>query len=220
MIFAFDFTEHILKPLGKFGGLFMLILGAIWILYAAYETKRRKSFKKRKVEDWDFDVTKFLKGLTYFGFLVGILSLISGVSGLMFDIPPSQAYAATTENARNLFTAILLIIFGILTFVKPANDLPLSSLIGVLAASLVVIVLAFAIPQTLVDLIAALVDPRIVLAVIFIIVFALVALTAKFYTQAFMTISKALSWPPLAVIFAIFCFIQGVLVLVLGISIL
>ncbi|MFX1326394.1 MAG: hypothetical protein ACFE8N_15700, partial [Promethearchaeota archaeon] len=123
-------------------------------------------------------------------------------------------------NDRNLFTAILLIIFGILTFVKPANDLPLSSLIGVLAASLVVIVLAFAIPQTVIDLIAALVDPRIVLAVIFIIVFALVALTAKFYTQAFMTISKALSWPPLAVIFAIFCFIQGVLVLVLGISIL
>ena len=60
MIFQFDFTEHILKPLGKFGGWFMLILGIIWLVYAAYETKRRKSFKKRKVEDWDFDVTKFL----------------------------------------------------------------------------------------------------------------------------------------------------------------
>jgi len=220
LIFAFDFTEHILKPLGKFGGFFMLVLGIIWLIYAAYETKRRKSFKKRKVEDWDFDVTKFLKALTYIGFIVGLLCLISGVAGLMFDIPPSKLYAATTEDARNIFTSIILIIFGILTFVKPANDLPLSSLVGVLAASLVVIVLAFAIPQTVIDLIAALVDPRIVLAIIFIIVFALVALTAKFYTKAFMAISKALSWPPLAIIVAIFSFIQGFLLLVIGISIL
>lgn len=220
MIFAFDFTEHILKPLGKYGGFFMLVLGIIWIIYAAYETKRRKSFKKRKVEDWDFDVTKFLKALTYIGFIVGLLSLISGVAGLMFDIPPSKAYAVTTEDTRNIFTSIILIVFGILTFVKPANDLPLSSLIGVLVASLVVIILAFAIPQTLIDFIAVLVDPRIVLAIIFIIVFALVALTAKFYTKAFMTISKALSWPPLAVIVALFSFIQGFLLLVIGISIL
>lgn len=202
----------------------MLVLGMIWIIYAAYETKRRKSFKKRKVEDWDFDVTKFLKALTYIGFIVGLLALISGISGLMFDISPSEAYAANIppppEPQRNLFTSILLIIFGILTFVKPANDLPLSSLVGVLVASLVVIILSFAIPQTLIDFIAVLVDPRIVLAVIFIIVFALVALTAKFYTKAFMTISKALSWPPLAVIVALFSFIQGFLLLVIGISIL
>lgn len=220
MIFEFNFTDNILKPLGKFGGLFMLLLGVIWLIYAIYETKRRKSFKKRKVEDWDFDVTKFLKGLTYIGFIIGLLSIISGVSGLMWKIPPSQAYAATTEYNRNLFTSIILILFGILTFVKPANDLPLSSLIGVLAASLVVIILAFAIPQTVIDLIDALVDARIVLAIIFIIVFALVALTSKFYTKAFMTISKALSWPPLAVILAIFCLIQGFLLLVIGISIL
>ena len=219
MIFQFDFTEHILKPLGKFGGWFMLILGIMWLVYAAYETKRRKSFKKRKVEDWDFDVTKFLKALTYIGFIVGLLSIISGVAGLMFDIPPSVAYASTTENSRNLFTSILLIIFGILTFVKPANDLPLASIIGVLAASLVIIILAFAIPDQLVQVIAVFINPKILLAIVFLIVFAIVALTAKFYTKAFMTISKAISWPPLAVIFAIFCLIQGFLLLVVGVSI-
>ena len=221
MLLQFDFTENILKPLGKLGGWFLLILGIMWLVYAAYETKRRKSFKRRKVEDWDkeFDVTKFLKGLTYIGFIVGLLSLISGFSGLIFDIPPSVAYVTTSENARNLFTSILLIVFGILTFVKPANDLPLASLIGILAASLAVIVLAFAIPQVVVDFIAVVIDPKILLAILFIIIFAIVALTAKFYTKAFMTISKAISWPPLAVIFAFFCFIQGFLLLVIGVSI-
>ncbi|MFW9827755.1 MAG: hypothetical protein ACFFEY_09195 [Candidatus Thorarchaeota archaeon] len=219
MIFQFDFTEHILKPLGKFGGWFMLILGIMWLIYAVYETKRRKSFKKRKIEDWDFNITKFLKALTYIGFIVGLLSIISGFAGLMFDIPPSVAYASTTENSRNLFTSILLIIFGILTFVKPANDLPLASIIGVLAASLVVIILAFAIPQQLVDVIAVFINPKLVLAIVFLIVFAIIALTAKFYVKFFMSISKAISWPPLAVIFAVFCLIQGFLLLVVGVSI-
>jgi len=224
MILQIDFTEHILKPLGGFAGFFMFILGIMWLVYAAYETKRRKSFKKRKVEDWEFDITRALKIITYIGFIIGLLGLISGVAGLMFDIPPSTAYEATAitlgeDPGRSLFTSIILIVFGILTFVKPANDLPLASLIGILAASLAVIVLALAIPQVVVDFIAVVIDPKILLAILFIIIFAIVALTAKFYTKAFMTISKAISWPPLAVIFAIFCFIQGFLLLVIGVSI-
>ncbi len=219
MIFQFDFTEHFLKPLGQFGGFFLLILGAIWILYAAYETKRRKSFKKRKVEDWDFDITKVLKALTYIGFIVGLLSIVSGVSGLMYDIPPSTAYSGVSGPHRNLFTSILLIIFGILTFVKPANDLPLASIVGMLAASVVVILLALLIPDAVIDLIAVFINPKLLLAILFIVIFAIVALTAKFYTAGFMAVSKAISWPPLAVIFAIFCFLQGFLLLVVGVSI-
>ncbi|MFX1376596.1 MAG: hypothetical protein ACFFA0_12370 [Promethearchaeota archaeon] len=218
MIFEWDFKENLMIPLGEFGGFLMLLLGIIWLLYAVYETKRRKSFKKRKVEDWDFDMTKFLKGLTYIGFIVGLLCIISGVSGLMFDIPPSVAYA-NLEDGRNLFTSILLIVFGVLTFVKPANDLPLASIIGMLAATLVVILLALAIPDSVIDVIAAFINPKILLAIIFIIIFALVALIAKFYTAGFMALSKALSWPPLAIIFAIFCLIQGFLLVVIGVSI-
>ncbi len=221
MILEWNFTDNFLEPLGRFGGWFMVILGIMWIIYAAYETKRRKSFKRKKVEDWDFDITKFLKALTYIGFFVGILCLISGISELILDIPPSETYKAENypEEGRNVFTAILLIIFGILTFMKPANDLPLASIIGVLAASAVVIVLAFAIPEGAKKAIGIIVDPRIFFAVIFIIVFALVALIAKFYMSGFMAVSKLISWPPLAVIFAIFCFIQGFLLLVIGVSI-
>ncbi|MFX1278634.1 MAG: hypothetical protein ACFFA3_04405 [Promethearchaeota archaeon] len=216
MIFAWDFKENLLIPLGELGGFFMILLGIIWLLYAIYETKRRKSFKKRKVEDWDFDITKFLKVLTYLGFVVGLLCIVSGVSGLMFRIPPSVAYL---EDDRSLFTSILLIVVGILTFVKPANDLPLASIVGMLVATLVVILLALLLPQTVIDLIAVFINPKILLAIVFIIIFAIVALTAKFYTAGFMAVSKAISWPPLAIIVALFCFIQGFLLVVIGVSI-
>lgn len=218
MIFAWDFKEDFMIPLGKLGGFFMFLLGIVWLVYAVYETKRRKSFKKRKTETWDFDITKFLKGLTYIGFIIGFLSIVSGVSGLMFDIPPSVAYV-NLEDGRNLFTSILLIVFGILTFVKPANDLPLASIVGMLVATLVVVLLALFIPQKLVEVIAVFINPKILLAIIFLIIFAIVSLTAKFYTAGFMAVSKAISWPPLAVIFALFSLIQGFLLVVIGVSI-
>jgi len=220
LIFAFDFTENILRPLSQWGGFFLLLLGIIWIIYALYETKRRGSFKKRKVETWDFDVTKFLKILTYFGFIVGVFSILSGVGELILDVPPSTAYAGLNPTAgKSIFTAIILIVFGIFTFLKPINDLPIASVIGLLVASLIVAIIALAIPQKLVESIAVFVDPRILLVVIFIIIFAFVALTAKFYMSVVIAISKALSWPPLAFIVAAFCLIQGFLLLVVGVSI-
>ena len=219
MIFAFDFTENILRPLSQWGGFFLLLLGIIWIIYAIYETKRRGSVKKRKVETWDFDVTKFLKILTYFGFIVGIFAILSGVGELILDEPPSNLYAVVTGPDKSIFTAIILIVFGIFTFLKPINDLPIASVIGLMIASLIVAIIALAIPQTVVELIAVFIDPKILLIIIFIIIFAIIALTAKFYMSGVMAISKALSWPPLAFIVAAFCLIQGFLLLVIGISI-
>ena len=220
MIFTFDFTKNILKPLSQWGGFFLFLLGIIWIIYALYETKRRGSFKKRKVETWDFDVTKFLKILTYFGFIVGIFSILSGVGALILDIPPSTAYALKNPTVgRSLFTAIILIVFGIFTFLKPINDLPIASVIGLMVASLIVAIIALAIPEKFVEAIAVFIDPKILLVIIFIIIFAIIALTAKFYMSGVMAISKALSWPPLAFIVAAFCLIQGFLLLVVGVSI-
>ncbi|TKJ23519.1 MAG: hypothetical protein CEE43_02350 [Promethearchaeota archaeon Loki_b32] len=220
MIFAFDFTKNILKPLSQWGGFFLLLLGIIWIIYALYETKRRGSVKKRKVETWDFDVTKFLKVLTYLGFIVGIFSILSGVGELILDEPPSTLFAELNPTAgRSVFTAIILIVFGIFTFLKPINDLPIASVIGLMVASLIVAIIALAIPPKLVEAIAVFIDPKILLVIIFIIIFAIIALTAKFYMSGVMAISKALSWPPLAFIVAAFCLIQGFLLLVIGVSI-
>ena len=196
----------------------MLILGVIWLVYAIYEAKRRGSVKERKVEEWNFDVTKFLKFLTYFGIVIGILSILSGVGGLILNQPPSRAFAFNNPNA-SIFTSVFLIILGMLTLLKPLNDLPISSVIGILLASIVVIVVAFSIPDQVVQLIAVFIDPRLLLVIIFIIVFAIVALTVKFYIGTLMAISKAISWPVLAFIVAAFCLLQGFLLLVIGVSI-
>ena len=219
MIYQFGFTEVFLRPLAELAGFFVLLLGIMWLVYAIYETMRRGSFKERKVEDWNFDVTKFLKILTYLGLVVGILGILSGVGGLILDQAPSVAYASNTQGARSMFTSIFLIILGILTLLKPLNDLPISSVIGILLASLIVVVVVLAIPDQLVQVIAVFIDPRIVLAIIFIFVFAIVALTVKFYIGTLMSISKAISWPVFAFIIAIFCLLQGFLLVVIGVSI-
>lgn len=216
MIYQFDFTEGFLRPLAEFAGFFTLVLGVMWLIYAIYEAKRRGSVKNRKVEEWNFDVTKFLKFFTYFGIVIGILSLLSGVGGLILNQPPSAAYQFT---GASIFTSVFLIILGILTLLKPLNDLPISSVLGILLASIVVVVVSFAIPDQVVELIAVFIDPRLLLAIIFIIVFAIVALTVKFYIGALMAISKAISWPVLAFIVAAFCLLQGFLLLVIGVSI-
>ena len=218
MIYQFDFTEGFLRPLAEFAGFFTLILGVMWLVYAIYEAKRRGSVKERKVEEWNFDVTKFLKFFTYFGILIGILSLLSGVGGLILNQPPSRAFAFNNPNA-SIFTSVFLIILGILTLFKPLNDLPISSVIGILLASLVVVVVSFAIPEQVVELIAVFIDPRLLLVIVFIVIFAIVALTVKFYIGALMAISKAISWPVLAFIVAAFCILQGFLLLVVGVSI-
>jgi len=219
LLYQFGFTEVFLRPLAELAGFFTFLLGIIWLVYGVYEAKRRGSVKKRKVEDWNFDVTKFLKILTYLGIVIGIFTLLSGVGGLILDQAPSVAYAANTQDTKSMFTSIFLIILGILTLLKPLNDLPISSVIGVLLASLVVVIVVLTIPDQLVQVIAVFIDPRIVLAIIFIFVFAIVALTVKFYIGSLMSISKAISWPVFAFIIAGFCLLQGFLLVVIGVSI-
>ncbi|MFW9930444.1 MAG: hypothetical protein ACFFD1_13700 [Candidatus Thorarchaeota archaeon] len=219
MIYQFNFTDNFMRPVAEFAGFFVLILGVMWLIYAIYETKRRGSFKERKVEDWNFNITTFLKVLTYLGIVVGIFSIISGIGGLILDQPPSVAYALNTQDSKSLFTSVFLIIVGILTLVKPLNDLPISSVLGILLASVVVVVLALSIPDQVVEVIAVFINPKLLLVIVFIVVFAIVALTVKFYIGALMAISKAISWPPLAFILGAFSLLQGFLLLVIGVSI-
>ncbi len=213
-----DITEKGLSGLfAPLGGLFLVCLGFIWIIFALHEAVRRKSFLKKKVEDWDFPITKFLKILSLSGIIVGVLSILAGIGSLLFNEAPSLAYQAQVNNTRNIFTCFLLIILGILTFFKPLNDLPIASTIGVLVSSVVCIIILFLIPDSAIKLIDARVL-KIGLIIIFLIIFAIVAITVKFWTAGIMGVSKILSWPPLALIIALLCLIQGFMLLVLGIS--
>ena len=203
---------EILEPVAKLGALFVILLGVMWIIFGLYEGKRRGSLKERKVEDWDFKITKVLKVLTFLGFIVGFLAIVVGIAGLVNQVPPSPAL-----EGRSYFTSILLIILGVFTFIKPANDLPLSSIIGLLVATVLTIVVIILIPSKVYQTIEVW-GLQIVLVIIFVIIFAVVGVLAKFYSKILMNISKWISWPPIAIIIALLCFTQGFL-LFYGLSI-
>ena len=211
----FQFKEGFLIPLAEMAGFFVLILGIMWLIYGVYEAKRRGSVKERKIEDWDFKLTKFLKFLTYLGFVIGVLSILSGVAGLLYNVPPRGFQGVDVS----IFTSVLLIIMGVLTFLKPMNDIPISSVVGLMAGSAVVAIIVMALPGEAYEIIGIFMNPTLFFVILFIIVFAIVALTAKFYIGTLMAISKLISWPIFALIIAGFCLLQAFLILVVGVSI-
>ncbi len=101
---------------------------------------------------------------------------------------------------------------------KPINDLPIASIIGLAVATVACIFIASIIPDGAVQLLADYVNPKYVLIVIFIIIFAIVALTVKFWMSLWMTLSKILSWPPLAFFVAGLCIVQSIYLIVIGSS--
>jgi len=111
-------------------------------------------------------------------------------------------------------------VVGIAILFKPINDLPLASILGLLAGTATAIVLAVLIPDNVVELIGEyIINPKLLLFIIFIVVTVLVAVTAKFYIGVLKTISKFLSWPPVALLIMVFSFVQGILLWGLGTSI-
>ena len=199
----------------------VFITGFIALTWLGYERKRRGSFTKRKVgEGAGFDITKFLRILSYAGVIVGILDKWAGTTGLIQNIPPSFRYRDLTANEADHFTCIFLIVVGIAMLFKPINDLPLASILGLLVGTTTAVVLAFLIPDNVVAWIGDyLINPKLLMIIIFIIVSVLVAVTAKFYIGLLQAISKFLSWPPIALIIMVFSFIQGILLWGLGTSI-
>ena len=97
--------------------------------------------------------------------VVGVLSLLSGVSGLLYNIPPTSTFPS---GQVSIFTSILLIILGILTFLKPMNDIPVASVVGLLAGTAVVAVIIMSLPGEAYIIIGLLIDPTIFFAILFI----------------------------------------------------
>ena len=200
-------------------GIFVLISGVIALTWVGFESKRRGSFFKRKSDsEKTSTISKFLRIISYSGVIVGILCIWAGAMGLILDIPPSFKYGDITPHADH-FTCIFLIVVGIAMFFKPVKDLPLSSILGLIAASATVFILALLVPDSAVEFIAGWINPKLLLIITFIIVTALVAFIAKFFIKIPQTISKFLSWPPVAFVIMVFGFVQGILLWGVGISI-
>ena len=226
LIFQTEYWPYILSFftwVSESAGIFVLISGVIALTWVGFESKRRGSFFKRKSEEGiTAVVSKFLRIslriISYSGVIVGILCIWAGSMGVILDIPPSFKYGDITPHADH-FTCIFLIVVGIAMFFKPVNDLPLSSILGLIAASATVFILALIIPDSAVEWIAGWINPKLLLIIIFIIITALVAIVAKFFLRVPQAISKFLSWPPVAFLIMIFGFVQGILLWGFGISV-
>lgn len=202
-------------------GIFVLISGIVALSWLVFESKRRGSFFKRKSDsDKSSTLSKFLRIalriISYSGVIIGILNIWAGAMGLILDIPPSFKYG---PDHADHFTCIFLIVVGMAMFFKPVNDLPLSSILGMIAGSASVFILALLVPESVKVFIAGWINPKLLLIIIFIIVTALVAFIAKFFIKIPQAISKFLSWPPIAFVIMVFGFVQGILLWGFGISI-
>ena len=219
MLFDYwDVIKGFFDWVAQSAAIMMVLSGALAITWLGYERKRRGSFTKRKMEEKKFDVTKFLRGLSYLGLILGIFVLWSGITSLILDIPPSFKYRDITADEANHFTSIFLIVVGIAIFFKPISDLPLSSILGLLAGTATTFIISMIIPDSIADLVGTKVL-KWTLIIIFIIVTVIVGLTAKFYIGTLQKISKFLSWPPIAFAIMIFCFVQGFALWIFGVSI-
>jgi magnesium-transporting ATPase (P-type) len=223
MIFQTEYWTYIqgfFDWVAQSAGVMVFITGFVAFTWLGFERKRRGSFTRRKAEEkGGFDFPKFLRIMSYFGIIIGILDIWAGSLGLIRNIPPSFRYADLTGTNADHFTCIFLIVIGIAMIFKPINDLPLSSIIGGTAGAATVLALIFLVPDSAVDIIAYWINPKLALIIIFIVVTAIVAMTAKFYVGVLQAISKFLSWPPVALIVMIFAFLQGILLWGLGTSI-
>jgi hypothetical protein len=203
----------------KNAGWMLIIAGAMAITWMGYETKRKQAFfKKRfKKEDWEeVEVSNFLKVLSYLGLVLGILFIWAAVVGWLNNIAPSNIYDArfepSVEGPFDWLTTISLLVVGIVMFLKPINDLPWAGMIGLLAGVGVAVLLAIIVPK---DWFTNENVKWVVIGVGFVIA-TLVALAMKFWIGTLQSISRVLSYPPIALVVAVYCFVQGGLILLWG----
>ena len=196
---VWDFIGAITTNIGA--GILLLVCAAVWILDTIYENSRREGFFK-KDDNWDFDMTTLLK----------ILSIIACSSGLIFLLVGVMGFF--NHNITKTLTCTSLVVMGLLTLLKPVNDLPIASIVGFLSSSLVAIIIAAILYFSPLEATSISWQLGIIILIILVIIFIASALIAKFWLTGPKFISKIVSYPFVSIVGVIYCFILGILVLI------
>ncbi|MBD3352278.1 MAG: hypothetical protein GF364_12395 [Candidatus Lokiarchaeota archaeon] len=205
--------ESILNWFPESAAWLLIFGGLIAITWLGYERKRKKGFIRIKTEDWEeTDVSKFLRILSYLGIALGVIMIWSAVVGMINNIAPSFEYADVTANDFDWLTSISLIVVGLVCLMKPINDLPWSGLLGLFAGIGSAIIITLSMPEELVSN----PDYKWYILGFGAAIATAVGVAIKFWIGSIQTISKVLSYPPVALIVAVYCFVQGFMVLGLG----
>ncbi len=202
------------------------IMPLIWFLYGGVKNGWVRPRKGRENE-WDRDkVSRTLKAIIYIGLIWGIILIGTGIVTMVLNIPPSYkfrdnvAYGADEllgiTNGFDWLISISLLAIGVAMFMKPLIDVPFATIIGIGAGAVASLVLAIVIPQTVTDILSEYVNMKWVLLGVFFLVATIIGLIFKFWIGALEAVSKILSWPPVALLLAIYCFVEGFMVLLTG----
>lgn len=139
-----------------------------------------------------------LKGISYFGFLVGILLMATA------------AVAWSQPVGWDLGTKILLLATGLALFLKPVKDFPIAALIGLTVgcACAAYVILFVPMPETVLGI-----SIRWVYLTIFLIPAFLTYVLFKFVEDVLRLIRIILTFEPVALILGSVCIVNGVLML-------
>ncbi len=161
----------------------------------------------------------FLKVFVVLGIVLGVIMVSTAILTMVKDIPPSFEYRDNpgTNSRGNHFdwlTSISLLVLGLAMFIKPLEDVPLATIIGLVGGAGVALLLAFLTPTDLIS------DTTMkwVLIIVFIVITSLVGAMTKVWIDGIEGVAKFISWPPIALFISAFCFIQGFAVLFVGYS--
>lgn len=182
-------------------------------------SEKKPFFKKRfKKEDWEeVEVSKFLKVLSYAGLVLGVIFIWAAAVGIIDNIAPSNTYDARfapieDNSPLDWLTTISLLVIGVVMFLKPINDLPWAGMIGLLAGIGTAILLVVFLPKSLLEYPNA----KWVILGVGLVIATLVGMFMKFWIGTLQTVSRVLSYPPIALVVAIYCLVQGGLILLWG----
>ncbi|MHA1511526.1 MAG: hypothetical protein ACTSRX_07390 [Promethearchaeota archaeon] len=196
MILQNEFLDTFVKWFADSGAIMLVICGLMALVWFFYEGVRR-GWVKPKGEEWERDkVSRTLKVIIGLGIILGVITLLTGIVTMVMNIRPSLAYESLHGSQFDWLTSIALIVMGIAMFLKPLEDLPLAALIGLAAGAAAALLW--------------------ILFGLFALVATLVGVAIKFWLSSIEAISKFISWPPMALITAAFCLVQGFMVWITG----
>ncbi len=194
----------------------LVICGLMALVWFFYEGVRR-GWVKPKGEEWERDkVSRALKVIIGLGIILGVITLLTGIVTMVMNIRPSLAYERLYGSHFDWLTSISLLVMGVAMFLKPLEDLPLAALIGLAVGAAAALLVALILPQDFIATMNGFINMKWILFALFAIVATIVGVAIKFWLSSIEAISKFISWPPMALITAAFCLVQGFMVWIGG----
>lgn len=206
------FWDTVFTDSGAWMLIFSGLMALIWFFYEGV----RRGWIRRKKDDWELDsVSRFLKFLIFIGIALGLVTIVTAVMTMIRNFAPSYAYAARypdKEQAFDLLTSISLLVMGLAMFIKPLQDVPIATIVGLVAGAAVALLLTMIIPD---DLLGSSWVKWVIVG-IFVLITSVIGALLKVWVDGIEAVAKLLSWPPVALIIAAYCITQGLFVLIGG----